>query len=370
MDFVPATDLKACTIEESLGGRCALSNGDGVTIAPHTIVATTVVSIASYRQKDAASRRRQDKGTFPALDKPQHQIIGTIKDYRPSGLQFSAAATITMQYDPGIAASICVPKIFWLDEDRFEWVAMTSYFDAAAKIVSAPVEHFSLYALVEICNAQTSTNNAACDANGNCTESSDTLRNVLIIIGCVLLFGVFLCMVIGYMITTKAKQMKEAMKSQAGYDALKHYADRHKEEPRKEQVHIADVALPEATLKHMVVVPKAESPPEPERTRQVLALPAPRKPAPTAEKYVEPGPEPVHEVHEPEYTPLYVPEEEADRYAADPYAEDEFGVPQGVALRLPEDTQSVSDVSLEENVWPTIPQRSVLDLQQVQLDGM
>ena len=153
---------------------------------------------------------------------------------------------------------------------------------ASICVTTRQVEHFSIYALVEICKQQTSSGDSDDDGGG-------TMVIGLIALG-VLILLVLLCLIVGYIITTQSRQQREAthppcnprppapahprasarppacvqacthactharqaLKSQAGYDALKNYALRHKDEPKHPSLHIADVQLPEETLKRMI----------------------------------------------------------------------------------------------------------------------
>jgi len=100
-------------------------------------------------------------------------IIGCAYDYTPNGATFDAAATLTLEYDPGLVppevdASTLVIAYY----DGSKWVMLTSTADTVNHTVTAQVSHFSLFAVYSYGTTATEVSGIIGAVNG------DTLSGV------------------------------------------------------------------------------------------------------------------------------------------------------------------------------------------------
>jgi len=82
---------------------------------------------------------------------PPSVFIGEVYDFRPDGATFDPPITITLTYDPDdIPEGVAEKNLFiatW-DEEIDEWVNLVSTVDPVTHTISAPVSHFTAFAVI------------------------------------------------------------------------------------------------------------------------------------------------------------------------------------------------------------------------------
>ena len=80
---------------------------------------------------------------------PTDTALVTAYKFSPSESTFKPALTLTMKYDPSaLPADVTEPKLYIAYWNGSSWAAQSSNVDTEAKVVTAQVSHFSVYAIL------------------------------------------------------------------------------------------------------------------------------------------------------------------------------------------------------------------------------
>ena len=132
---VPAEDEAAPAerwIEPSVGGKISGKNRASISVPPDALDLEEVIEVLAPEE----SSDRND-----AFETILLAAAGNAVQFEPAGLQFERPVTIELPYD----AEFPDVGIYYWNESLGRWDALSSDVDAAASVVRAQTDHFSIY---------------------------------------------------------------------------------------------------------------------------------------------------------------------------------------------------------------------------------
>jgi hypothetical protein len=87
----------------------------------------------------------------PLSPPPEATIVGLPYELGPRGATFDQPASLSFGYDPSLVPPRVAEEelaLGYYDEETEEWLVLTSVVDMASDVVTAPIEHLSIFAII------------------------------------------------------------------------------------------------------------------------------------------------------------------------------------------------------------------------------
>ena len=161
MHYIPAIELKTCTVNPMLDTQCLLRGSNGLLIPAGSTVASTVVTLSSF-SLEAMQLQPELLGFHPPTRVESDsmyagfQMLTSMFEIRPVDQVLNLPVTVQFSYDTaGLPVGTrraqvpknCFPRIFLWKEGPAKWTPISSGYDVFTKLVSAPVYTFGIYAV-------------------------------------------------------------------------------------------------------------------------------------------------------------------------------------------------------------------------------